>query len=77
MYPVPTTKEFEKAFAAYKTSGRGTIQFPLDKPVPVRLIKKVIQFKKANNDLLDKQKKDSSTKSVHKKSSPKKRISKE
>jgi uncharacterized protein YdhG (YjbR/CyaY superfamily) len=77
MYPVPTTKEFEKAFAAYKTSGRGTIQFPLDKPVPVGLIKKVIQFKKANNDLLDKQKKDSSTKSVHKKSSPKKRISKE
>jgi uncharacterized protein YdhG (YjbR/CyaY superfamily) len=47
MYPVPTTKEFEKDFAAYKTSGRGTIQFPLGKSVPVGLIKKIIRFRKA------------------------------
>lgn len=77
MYPVPTTKEFEKAFAAYKTSGRGTIQFPLDKPVPAGLVKKIVQFRKAENDLRDKQKKDPSKKSVPKKSSPQKRTSKE
>jgi uncharacterized protein YdhG (YjbR/CyaY superfamily) len=50
MYPVPTTKEFEKDFAAYKTSGRGTIRFPLDEPVPVGLIKKIIQYRKKDND---------------------------
>jgi uncharacterized protein YdhG (YjbR/CyaY superfamily) len=56
MYPVPTAKEFEKEFAAYKTSGRGTIQFPLDKPVPAALIKKIIRFRKADNDIRAKKK---------------------
>ena len=39
MYPVPGgIKEFEKDFAPYYTSGKGTIQFPLDKPLPLSLI---------------------------------------
>jgi len=30
--------EFEKDFSQYKTSGKGAIQFPLDKPIPLDLI---------------------------------------
>ena len=43
VYPVPR-KEFEKDFAPYKTSGKGTIQFPLDKTLPLTLIKKITKF---------------------------------
>lgn len=34
----PETKDF-------KTSGKGTIQFPLGKPFPIDLIKKIIRFR--------------------------------
>ena len=44
VYPVPG-KGFEKEFAPYKTSGKGTIQFPLDKPLPLKLIKKIAKFR--------------------------------
>jgi uncharacterized protein YdhG (YjbR/CyaY superfamily) len=44
VYPVPG-KGFEKDFASYKTSGKGTIQFPLDKPLPLKLIKKITKFR--------------------------------
>jgi uncharacterized protein YdhG (YjbR/CyaY superfamily) len=45
IYPVPSgVKKFEKQFSAYKTSGKGTIQFPLDKPLPVDLIKKIVEY---------------------------------
>lgn len=41
-YPVPTdNKEFREAFSQYKT-GKGSIQFPLDKELPEALIKKII-----------------------------------
>jgi uncharacterized protein YdhG (YjbR/CyaY superfamily) len=50
MYPVPGgVKEFEKDFAPYYTSGKGTIQFPLDKPMPAGLIKKIVKFRINNN----------------------------
>lgn len=46
LYPVPANnKTFEKDFSAYKTSGKGTIQFPLDKPLPTALIKKIVKFR--------------------------------
>ncbi|MBE7170626.1 MAG: DUF1801 domain-containing protein [Williamsia sp.] len=35
-------KAFEKELAGYKTS-RGTVQFPLDKPLPHELISKIVQ----------------------------------
>jgi uncharacterized protein YdhG (YjbR/CyaY superfamily) len=45
VYPVPDgDAELNKAFAPYKTSGKGTIQFPLDKPMPLDLITKIVQF---------------------------------
>ena len=43
IYPVPTNEEFKDDFSAYKTSGKGTIQFPLNKPLPVELIKKIVK----------------------------------
>ncbi len=45
LYPTPSaTKEFAKEFSKYKT-GKGSIQFPLDKPLPVALIKKIVKFR--------------------------------
>lgn len=44
LYSAPTENpDFEEAFAPYKT-GRGSIQFPLDKPMPVELIKRITEF---------------------------------
>ncbi|MEJ7683938.1 MAG: DUF1801 domain-containing protein [Segetibacter sp.] len=45
LYPAPTGNPlFEKDFAGYKT-GKGSIQFPLDKPMPLHLITKIVQFR--------------------------------
>ena len=44
LYPVPG-KGFENDFAPYKTSGKGTLQFPLDQPLPLKLIKKITKFR--------------------------------
>ena len=50
VYPVPRAIEkVDKAFAAYKTSGKGTIQFPLNKPMPLNLIRKLVKFKVKEN----------------------------
>jgi uncharacterized protein YdhG (YjbR/CyaY superfamily) len=44
-FSVPTgNKDFEKDFTPYKT-GKGSIQFPIDKPMPLKLISKIIRFK--------------------------------
>lgn len=50
LYPIPTgVKELEKAYSSYKTSGKGTIQFPLDKPLPTGLIAKIIKYMAKRN----------------------------
>ena len=50
LYPVPgATNDFEKDFSSYKTSGKGTIQFPLDKPMPLKLIIKIVKFRLKEN----------------------------
>ncbi len=48
-YPVPTgIEKFKKELAAYKTS-KGAVQFPLDKPLPLALIRKIVKFRVAEN----------------------------
>jgi uncharacterized protein YdhG (YjbR/CyaY superfamily) len=44
-YPTPSAvKAFQKDLTNYKTA-KGSIQFPLDKPLPLGLIRKITQFR--------------------------------
>ena len=44
-YPTPSAvKKFEKELLKYKTA-KGSIQFPLDKPLPLGLIAKITKFR--------------------------------
>jgi uncharacterized protein YdhG (YjbR/CyaY superfamily) len=48
-YAAPTGNEaFKKDLSAYKT-GKGSIQFPLDKPIPLTLIAKIVKFRVKEN----------------------------
>ena len=45
LYPHPTTIEkFDRELSAYK-KGKGSVQFPLDKPLPKDLIIKMIKYR--------------------------------
>lgn len=58
LYPVPgDNKAFEKDFAPYYTSGKGTVQFPLDKPMPLGLVTKIVKFRVKENSEKEKSKK--------------------
>jgi len=49
-YPTASGIEnFKKEIARYKWS-KGAIQFPLDEPLPVTLIKKIVKFKLKENE---------------------------
>jgi len=49
-YPAPTgNKDFEAALAPYK-QGRGSVQFPLDKPMPLELIKRIVKYEIERNE---------------------------
>lgn len=44
-YPTPSgIKAFENELAPYKHA-KGSIQFPLDKPIPYDLVKRIVQFR--------------------------------
>lgn len=44
-YPIPLNDErFESDFKGFKT-GKGSIQFPLDKPMPLDLIAKIVKYR--------------------------------
>ena len=48
-YPAPSgIKAFKKELAKYEGS-KGTIRFPLDKPLPATLITQVVKFRVAKN----------------------------
>jgi uncharacterized protein YdhG (YjbR/CyaY superfamily) len=60
-FPSPSgIDKFEKELAPYR-SGKGTLRFPLDKPLPRKIIKKVIQFRLDENNKKAAQKKTGKT----------------
>ena len=49
VYPAPRgSDEFKEKLAKYK-GGKGTVQFPLDKPLPIGLITEIVKFKVREN----------------------------
>jgi uncharacterized protein YdhG (YjbR/CyaY superfamily) len=55
-YATPAGHEaFAKELSVYK-QGKGSVQFPIDQPMPIALIKKMVQFRvKENNNKLKNQ----------------------
>lgn len=48
-YPTPTgIEEFAKELSVYKT-GKGSVQFPLDEPMPLALITKIVKYNMSRN----------------------------
>lgn len=48
-YPAPSgIEKFKDELSGYKTS-KGAVQFPLDKPLPIDLIKKIVKFRVKEN----------------------------
>jgi uncharacterized protein YdhG (YjbR/CyaY superfamily) len=47
-YPGGVVAQFKEMLSKYKTS-KGTIQFPLDKPLPVALIRKIVKYRASQN----------------------------
>ena len=48
-YPVPTgIAAFKRELSGYKTA-KGSVQFPLDQPLPMTLIRKIVRFRVAEN----------------------------
>jgi uncharacterized protein YdhG (YjbR/CyaY superfamily) len=41
-------KAFKKALSPYKVS-RGTVQFPLDRPIPLSLVSRIVKFRVKEN----------------------------
>jgi uncharacterized protein YdhG (YjbR/CyaY superfamily) len=62
LYPFSSAMEASmKEASEYKTSGKGTIQFPIDKPLPLGLITKIVKFRIKEN--LEKEKEKAQKKS--------------
>jgi len=50
IYPAPrTVPAFKKELADYK-GGKGTVQFPLDKPLPLDLVKRIVRYRMKENE---------------------------
>jgi uncharacterized protein YdhG (YjbR/CyaY superfamily) len=48
-YPTPTgTETFRKELSAYE-GGKGSVRFPLDKPIPYGLITRIVKFRVKEN----------------------------
>ncbi|MGZ6316749.1 MAG: iron chaperone [Anaerolineales bacterium] len=49
LYPTPSgTEAFKRELAGYKAA-KGSIQFPLDEPLPLKLITRIVKFRVAEN----------------------------
>ncbi len=49
-FPVPSgMKTFQKELSQYKT-GKGSVQFPYDKPLPLALVAKIVKFRVKENE---------------------------
>jgi uncharacterized protein YdhG (YjbR/CyaY superfamily) len=49
IYPIPSGSEaFNKEVSQY-ASGKGTLRFPLDKPLPSKLIRQVVEYRIADH----------------------------
>ena len=49
LYPAPSgDAEFNKEISAYQ-AGKGTLQFPLDEPIPYELISKIVKVRAKEN----------------------------
>ena len=49
VYPAPrTSAEFKDELSGYE-GGKGTLQFPLDKPIPLDLIRRIVKFRIKEN----------------------------
>jgi len=69
-YATPTGHEvFKKDLAGYKT-GKGSVQFPLTEPLPLALIKKIVQFRVKENEGMAAAKKKITATPVKKKATP-------
>jgi uncharacterized protein YdhG (YjbR/CyaY superfamily) len=45
LYPAPIgVEEFQEDLSHYKTS-KGTVQFPLDKPLPLDLVRRMVEYR--------------------------------
>jgi uncharacterized protein YdhG (YjbR/CyaY superfamily) len=56
-YPTPSgTETFKKEISSYKAA-KGSIQFPLDQPIPYELITKIVKFRVQENLAKSKKKK--------------------
>jgi len=54
-YPIPPGMEaFKEVLSHYKT-GKGSVQFPLDQPLPLDLIRRIVEFR-VNENLAAKKK---------------------
>lgn len=42
-------EEFKDELKIYKQSGKGTVQYPYDKPLPIELIKKIAAYRAKEN----------------------------
>lgn len=48
-YPVPTgIEKFKKELSVYK-QGKGSVQFPLDQPIPYDLISRIVKYRVEEN----------------------------
>jgi uncharacterized protein YdhG (YjbR/CyaY superfamily) len=48
-YPIPSGIEaFKKELSSYK-QGKGSVQFPIDKPIPYDLVEKIVKYRVKEN----------------------------